>query len=226
MARFESKEVAHAVKLQHSSYRLLKWMAEAVQSGLLGAGGTHAFASLPEATVHWIDMHREQLPPEMRPAVEDVQEFSNFFATYLSSSFDMVSDPGQRSASNSRCHCSVCMWLVQAPNLQPKKLTSGNKRRATLMQVDWVVGLADTEAKPISRSDGEVMVCSAAVREPTALGAYGAELLLRCRGFSTGPSTLALWRRFAWNAQGSPKRPFVLTAEMILAAEASVVAAL
>jgi hypothetical protein len=52
-----------------------------------------------------------------------------------------------------------------------------------------------------------------------ALVTYGAQLLRRCEGYTTGPAVLALWRQFAWTPGGSPRRGFELRAEDILAAE-------
>lgn len=60
------------------------------------------------------------------------------------------------------------------------------------------------------------------LREPIALVTYAHELLARLDGFPDGPAALALWRRFAWKPEGSPKPGFVLAAAEIMAAEARV----
>ncbi|TWT34759.1 hypothetical protein [Blastopirellula retiformator] len=54
---------------------------------------------------------------------------------------------------------------------------------------------------------------------------YGLDLLLRVQGYAEGPAVLALWRRFAWTPQGSPRPKFRLSDKMILQAERQLVAA-
>ena len=57
------------------------------------------------------------------------------------------------------------------------------------------------------------------LREPLGLCAYAGDLLQRLEGRAVGAASLALWRTFAWTAQGSPKKDFVLTAEEIMASQ-------
>ncbi|MEM1062853.1 MAG: hypothetical protein AAGJ97_11060 [Planctomycetota bacterium] len=59
----------------------------------------------------------------------------------------------------------------------------------------------------------------------TALFAYGHDLLRRVAGTAVDPSSLVLWREFAWS-EGRPIRGFDLTAEMILSAETQVLSGL
>ena len=40
----------------------------------------------------------------------------------------------------------------------------------------------------------------------------------RLEGMSEGPATLALWRTFAWTKEGSPKKDFQLSADLIMEA--------
>ena len=62
--------------------------------------------------------------------------------------------------------------------------------------------------------------------EEASLVAYGIDLESRQKGFAEGPAILALWRSFAWNENGSPKRNFQLTAGLILEAESRLTRAL
>ena len=56
------------------------------------------------------------------------------------------------------------------------------------------------------------------LREALALCAYGADLFHRMQGGTVGPAALVLWRSFAWLPSGSPKKKFVLSADLILRA--------
>lgn len=57
------------------------------------------------------------------------------------------------------------------------------------------------------------------LREDIGACAYGVDLLSRLSGLKNGAASLVLWRSFAWTSQGSPKKGFKLSAEMILNAE-------
>ncbi len=63
------------------------------------------------------------------------------------------------------------------------------------------------------------------LRECVCLVTYGYDLLDRMKGVANGPSVLALWRGFAWTAQGSPKKNFMLTADKIMNAQSVILAA-
>jgi hypothetical protein len=64
-----------------------------------------------------------------------------------------------------------------------------------------------------------VFVAQPELRDASALVAYGYDLLRRIDNVAEGPVSLALWRRFAWTPQGSPKHGFELSAEAIVNAE-------
>lgn len=63
----------------------------------------------------------------------------------------------------------------------------------------------------------------ATIRQQASLSAYGAALLERLKGISSGPAVLALWRDFAWNQNGSPNRAFKLKTNHITDAEKNLV---
>lgn len=102
-------------------------------------------------------------------------------------------------------------------------MTAVHKRRADALAALRLRALA--RELDVAWPDGAeaALVVDAPWRERAALHAYGHDLVARVDGFGDGPAALALWRRFAWSPSGSPRKGLVLTAEVILAAEAALV---
>ena len=113
----------------------------------------------------------------------------------------------------------MCSWLVNAPNLKTKKVTSADKRRARKMKADTIYSIAAENDITITQDDMEKIVDDRRLRELISLVAYGYDLLQRMKGIAKGPAVLALWRGFAWHETGSPKHGFKLKADEILQAE-------
>ena len=218
---FDADEMAEAVSLQGRCYLLLRWMADAVKAGFISFEAAHTYASLEEAAAGWIEKHYVDIPAAARPPREHLPAFAAFFSTYMTNSFDLVSDPGKRLYSpEAHCFCPLCSWLVDVPNLQPKRLTPAHKRKAHRLRIKSVEGIAMEAGLLLPTELAEEIAKDSTLREACSLVAYGEDLLVRRRGVANGPAVLALWRGFAWTQTGSPKRKFVLRAEDILAAEA------
>lgn len=224
---FDKAQLEQAIDMQHRSYRLLKWLADAVRRGLIRFEAAHTFASLSQGASSWLAEHLQNIPPDARPERNDVAIFANFFSTYLENSFDLDPAPGKRLYSpDAHCFCPMCSWLIDAPNLKAKKLGSADKKRAKRMCVDAVHNLAIELGIVISDAEIETLLSDKSANENANLLAYGVDLFCRLKGIANGPSVLALWRGFAWNRSGSPKPSFRLSAKLILEAEAQVVQSL
>jgi hypothetical protein len=208
------------VDMQRRSYLLLKWMANAVSKGFVSFGTAHNYSTLPEAAEGWILGHYLNIPDNARPPGEGLSAFCAFFSTYLTNSFDLISNPGQQLYSpDAHCFCPMCSWLVEAPNLKAKKLTPTDKRRAQTMRTNAIMNLVAQQRLDVAEDRIEELLNDRQVFEDASLVAYGYDLLRREQGIASGPAVLALWRGFAWNEYGSPKQGFRLKAESILDAE-------
>jgi hypothetical protein len=213
-------EMRRLVDMQHRSYLLLKWMAKAVAEGFVKFETAHAYSTLSEAAEGWIRSHYLNIPDNARPSLEDLSAFCGFFSTYLTNSFDLISNPGQRRYSpGAHCFCPICSWLAAAPNLKAKKLASGDKRRAQTMRINALMNLAARHRLSVRAGVIEDTLRDRPIFEAASLVAYGCDLLQREKGIANGPAVLALWRGFAWNESGSPKQGFRLKAELIIDAE-------
>lgn len=206
--------------MQHRSYLLLKWMAKAVSEGFITFETAHDYSTLSDAAEGWILGHYLNIPDEARPSREDLPDFCEFFSTYLTNSFDFISNPGKQLYSpDAHCFCPMCSWLVDAPHLKTKKLNSIDKRRAEKMRINALLSLAVEHELELQEREIRGLLNDRQTFEAVSLVAYGYDLLQRERGIANGPAVLALWRGFAWNESGSPKHGFRLTAKMIVDAE-------
>lgn len=208
------------VDMQHRSYQLLKWMAKAVSEGFVSFETAHDYSTLPEAASGWILEHYWNIPEKARPPRDDLPAFCAFFSTYLTNSFDIVSDPGKQLYSpDAHCFCPMCSWLVDAPNLKTKKLKSTDKLRAQKMRTNALLNLAAEHRLNLREQTIAELLDDRSAFEDASLLAYGYDLLQREKGIANGPAVLALWRGFAWNESGSPRHGFRLNATMIVDAE-------
>lgn len=220
---FHKDQLEHAIDLQQRSYRLLRWLAEAVTNGLIRFEAAHRFTSLPDATGSWLTEHLQNIPSDARPAPADVSTFAKFFSTYLKNSFDLDPVPGKRLYSpDAHCFCPLCSWLIEAPNLKTKKLRSADKKRANRMRADAIKQVAIENRLAIADKQIETLLDDDVNYEYASLIAYGVDLFQRMKGIANGPEVLALWRGFSWNPLASPKPSFQLTADAIVEAESKI----
>jgi len=221
----DQKKLGIAVDMQAKSYALLKWVGQGVSSGLLSFGTAHEYSTMPQAAADWIDIHYLNIPHGARVDRQDVQVFANFFSTYLENSFNLIADPGKiKFSPDAHCFCPMCSWMIDAPNLKTKSLSTADKKRAWKMQVYSILQLGIDCGAKLDESRAETIVAENG--EATALLAYGHDLIQRLNATANGPAVLALWRRFAWNSSGSPKPKFRLSTKMILDAESDLQALL
>lgn len=179
-----------------------------------------AYATSEDAAYGWLDKHYLNLPDKARPGRAHLRAFSNLFSTYLDSTFDLDAQPGERLYSpDAHCFCPICSWMVRKPHLRPKKIGAGDKKVAERMKRGFLLRLAASHGISVSDKMLDEMLQDPDLRESLGLCAYAGDLLQRLEGRAVGAASLALWRTFAWTAQGSPKKGFVLTADEIMAAQ-------
>src|SRR5262245_44683837 len=216
---FDPDEVNLALDLHRRSYNLLRWMSTAISKGFIQFGRAHDYADQATAAKEWIQGHSLNLPPNCRPPLDQLEAFSKFFATYLTTSFDLVEQPGTRVISGCGCYCMICTYLMSAPHLKAKKVGQKDKARARKLKIEAVAQLARECGTYLDEKSIERLVDAPATGENVVLMTYGQQLLARTRGISKGPAVLVLWREIAWDKKGAPKKGFELDAESIFGAE-------
>jgi hypothetical protein len=221
-----SDRLTLALDIHAKSYQLLQWVADAVRRGFIPATRAHEYANARESALAWMEEHYWNLPTKMRPERQHLRDFANFFATYLTSSFDIVEQPGTRLESSCGCYCELCARLVNASHLRTKQLTKRDKDRANQLMVNRVAALAGEEGITISEQEVEAIVQSKEKRRSAGYSAYGHWLIHRLEGDTDGKSVLALWREIVWKPTGSPIKNFQLRYKDFIDAETSLVDAL
>lgn len=228
MTLFTSTSLAKAVEVQKRCYKFLQLVKNdrlALTGGWAISGRHNDAATEAERFKELVLAHFTDLPEDSRPISSkenDLDDFARFFVSYLICSFDLVED--QRlvqtdGAADSRCWCELCARLTDAPNLKLKKVTGRDKGIADSLEAAAIDELAATENVSLSKKNIKAILENPVYAETRALTAYGIELIRRCAGESVDASSLVLWRRFAWDENGRPKKDFVLTAELIEKAE-------
>jgi hypothetical protein len=219
---FVRDEVSQAVDLHRRSYNLIKWLSSAMSRGFIKFNRAHEYMDQNEAAKEWIESHLLNLPPNCRPESDDLAQFARFFATYLTTSFDLIEKPGAQLTSGCGCYCSFCAYAVAAPNLKTKKLYRRDKERARKLKLFALKQLALERQTHLDDKQAAMLIDSPETAESVSLIAYGQQLVARTRGITEGPAVLALWREVAWNNKGAPKKNFQLEVEDILRAEESI----
>ncbi len=217
-------QIENAVEIQRKSYKLLLWLADAIDRGLITFTRAHDYANAADAAHEWIDEHYDNLPEAGRPQRNRLREFSNYFGSYVTTSFDLFDKPSTRLESRCGCFCPLCAHLVNASHLRPKKPRKRDKDMASEKRISRLIMLAEEEGMRIQSDLAGVIATVPAFLRSAAYSAYGLSLLERIRGSEGGPYVLALWREIAWKPEGSPIKGFQLEATDILDAEHQLIA--
>lgn len=228
-----------AISIHSKCYKLLGWVSDAIKRGFIPLTRAHEYSSMADSSYEWVVEHYDNLPTELRPERRHLREFSNYFSTYLSTSFDLIEQPEQRLKSKCGCYCPLCRYLVQAPHLQLKKVLKKDKNRAVLLMEYRLQALAREEEIDVNSSTIAGVLKTEAIttaqaeskdaniinyRRLAAYSTYGYWLLQRLDGYSDGVSLLALWREIAYEPAGSPMQNFKLKYEDFAKAEVALVA--
>ena len=218
-----STDIDYAISIQNRCYKLLQWLGNAVREGFVPAVKAHAVADAGHAAKAWVETHFFNLPADCRPLADEMEPFSNFFGTYLETSFDLVANPGKRYESTCGCDCGFCLRIVRPQYIRTKSLTREDKERAQKLRIRRLEMLAREECLPSFELRIRESLADEELRLRASFSAYGAALLDRLKGISDGPAVLALWRDFAWNQNGSPNRDFKLKTKLITDAEKALI---
>lgn len=215
------EEIVRAVDIQKRGYELLRWMEKALDDGFISPGAAERYASREEAAIAWLDEHFLNIPANARPLDrKNLAAFSNFFSTYLQSTFELDPNPGKRPYSpDAHCFCPMCSWMVNRPHLRPKKVSASDKKTAERLKHDFLKSLVAKSGAIVSDEDIDGLLANPDLREAIGLCAYVSDVLSRTKGVARGAASLALWRSFAWTREGSPRHGFQLQPENVTKAQ-------
>ncbi|TWT37986.1 hypothetical protein KOR34_29520 [Posidoniimonas corsicana] len=228
-AFFDYEKLAHAIATREWSYRLLLWISRSLESGLLQPSRAGRHYSGAEAAALWIESNLRFIPAELRPPPDELEEFTAFFSTYLTSSFDVVveqPDPCGGIRVIGYCDCQVCRRIQNASHLRAKRVYARDKRRAALLMAECLTLMAMAHKIETTDERIENLLSHPSTRQQAAFLAFGHWLVRRLSGDSDGPAVLALWRMIAWDPRGGMRRGFVLGLGHFRSAERALLASL
>lgn len=204
------------------------WISDAIDKDLIQPSRAAHQSGGPDAATEWLRSNYYHIPEDLRPPVNDLDEFGAFFSTYLTSSFDIVEKPGTKGEgpTPTGCRCELCMRILNAPHLQTKKLFAKDKRRANFLMAERVTELAKEHRLKIDDVQATQIVTDKATRRDAAYIAYAHWLIARLSGESDGPAILALWRLIAWDPRGGMRRGFTLQLNDFKVAESNLLGAI
>lgn len=225
-----NETIENVISLHQKAYNLLLWVQGAMDSGWISPKSAHQNMSALQVTKDWLLKHYLNLPNAVRPDKDDQDEidaFCNLFSAFLITSFDIDEQPGQRLYSEAaHCFCPMCSYMIQVSHLKPKKLTKKDKVRAKKLKLDALRQLCLDVDLEWQEDFIEFLAEDKDTCEETAIIAYSYELVRRAKGVVEGPAVLALWREFAWNKSGGPKKKFNFGIKTVLKAKEKIVARL
>lgn len=221
---FNHQQVEKILQLQAKSYKLLLWVARTLKHGGLDFTKIHGAMSSSAVAEEWINRHFASIPPEARPEIDIVSEFSHLFASYLMTSFELVEQPGVVWRSDHNCYCTMCRYLVAANHLKTRSIKKKHIKSAFSLKKLYLQTLADEAEIPLLVPEIEGLLSYPNLAEDIATATYVRELMRRAEFASQGEGVLVLWREIAWEGMGpvwrrKPKKNFELSTDKVLLAE-------
>ncbi len=222
-----NETIDNVISLHQKAYKLLLWVQGAMDSGWISPGSAHKNMSAADVTKDWLLKHYSNIPKGARPSKDNqdaIDAFCNLFSTFLVTSFDINEQPGKRLYSEAaHCFCPMCSYMIQVSYLKPKKLTKKDKARAKKLKLNALRQLCLDVDLEWQEEFIENLSENKDTFEETAIIAYSYELVRRAKGVVEGPAVLVLWRDFAWNKSGGPKKNFKFGIEIVTKAKDEIV---
>jgi hypothetical protein len=214
---FDKVELIKALKTKELTYSLIMWLNTAIKRDIISPPKAIANSLSFWAAKEWIVEHFYNLPIEGRPDSLDSKEIDPFcylFISYFTSSFNIEKEPGQRYVPHSRGGGKGC--YAENPHIRTKKISTRDKSKACEFKLNYIKGLASELGKQKTDEYIENLIVNPDFKVKIAITTYVMLLINRMKGFDAGSANLVLWREFAWNSNGSPKKGFKLEADEIL----------
>lgn len=213
------RDAAFVVPLQAKAYRLLIWTREAVDKGWVAPEAVHKSIQLPDVVEAWLLEQGRHIPLDACPDCTNPVErkaFVHLFSAFLQTSFDVNPSPGEHLYSpDAHCFCPVCSWMVPTTHLKPKKPTRHDKRKAVRLKADTLRRFVQDAGAAIDGEGFESLLGDPDLAGDIAVVAYVNELVARSKGCIAGAAALVLWRDFAWEKTGCPKKSFLFSMEYV-----------
>ncbi len=171
-----------------------------------------------EVIFGWIKTYYDYLPKSILPEKTELRGFSNYFTSFLTTSFNLVEVP-EITDIRSGCYCDICLQFANVSHLKSIAPLKYDRRIAKDKRVEMVLELAHFYKVHLSEKRATEIANSKWTIKQVAYLTYTKALFQRIQFGEGGVYILALWRQFAWNERGAPIRDFNLKVEEVLKAE-------
>ena len=205
---FEREEVTNAVRIQQLGYKFLRYITNKIDNKDFTFSRIHNDESSADVVASWVKDYYDYLPTSILPKKEEIQIFSNYFASYLTTSFELNENPVQTS-SRMECYCDICLQFVNLSHLKSISPNKMDREFAQEKRYEVIVEFAKHLAVDISEDLGIQIANDKLSKRDAAYLAYTKSLFDRINFSKGGVYSLALWREIAWS-EGSPIPDFVL----------------
>ena len=217
------EELTRIVDLHQRSYSLLNWVRDQLDANTLDFTATHEAMSASEAARDWVSRNLGHLPEDIRPASDDLDEFSHLFSSFLATSFELIESPQSRLYSSCGCFCSMCAYLTAGDRLKTRKIKQKAPAEAVAMKKLYLQSLAKELDLADSPRTPALALDDASLHLDLAKATYATELLRRSEFASQGEGSLVLWREFAWKDGVKPLKNFILSADDLIKSEQKII---
>ena len=219
---FSNDQIEEILGLHEKSYTLLKWVNNSLGQAFLKFDVMHQAMTASDAANEWMKRHYDNIPLATRPTKSKINAFANLFASYLTTSFDIIEKPGKQLKSDCGCFCSFCSYLSTADHLKVRKPSKNAHKDAKELKRVYLTTLSEELELPLIIREIDQLVDDKDISRAISLTTYFNELMRRTQFVSQGEGVLVLWREIAWEGT-APKKGFKLRVTDILDAENKII---
>lgn len=216
---FKKESVIQAIKIHKLGYKFLLYITDQIDNKKFTFSSVHNGEDQTEVIYNWIKDYYDYLPKSILPEKTALRGFSNYFTSFLKTSFQLVEEPA--ITNNTGCFCEICLQFSNVSHLKSISPLKYDRRIANEKRVDIVLELAKFCDLSLSEEAATEIANSETHIKNTAYLAYTKALFQRIQTGEGGVFNVALWRTFAWNTNGAPIRGFELKAEDIFSVESN-----
>jgi predicted RNA-binding Zn ribbon-like protein len=137
---FDAPSLDKVVQLQQRSFRLIRWLNQAMRKNIVSFNEIHEAMSAAQASETWLRRSFNNLPPETRPEPEDIPIFASLLASCLTTSYEVVETP--KPMKRGLCSCGWCSYFVSGNHLKVRKLNDRAKEQAETLKRIYLESLS------------------------------------------------------------------------------------
>lgn len=211
---FNNESVFKAVEIQKLGYVFLMYITDKIDSKKFTFSRIHEDENAKDVFLDWINNYYDYLPQRILPKKNEIEEFSNYFVSYLTTSFVLTDEP-ERQNNVIGCNCDICLKMISLSHLKPLSPNNWDRELADEKRVEIIKELGNFLEVNLTDEVYLKIAYNSEYIQDTAYLAYTKSLFERIKFAKGGRYILALWRQIAWH-EGKPIKGFELKADNIM----------